>query len=153
MMIEDRGSRHKVSIFATIFTQSLISDHHSYFTRLTRLATRYWGYANEISAVWGFDDAESGIKSIRASFSRTEVSPIEHLRDMAGFAGMQYVLPVRADQRRGLLPLASQGIMLRHNLRLYLHMCAEDHMYTLRAASRTSSSLTSRRRSADLPPT
>ena len=97
-------------------------------SRVTGIATEFWGFANELRLQWGFDDFESGVKSIRCAFLEDETSPVSGLRDVAGYRTMPYVMPVGPDQRDATISLASQGIQLKHNRRYFIHVCAEDHM-------------------------
>ena len=97
-------------------------------TRYTGRATVFWGSGTDISIIFGFDDMESGIKYIRASFSDSDASPITSSSDTAGIAAMPAELPILADQRHAVVGLAQQGLTLRHNTYYYLHVCAEDWM-------------------------
>ena len=82
--------------------------------------THFWGFASEISCVWAFDDGESGIMRIRALFTDTAGSP-------PTLDAMPHELSVIPSQRRALLRLDT-SFALQHNVRYYLHICAEDWM-------------------------
>lgn len=87
-------------------------------TRLGRAAS-FWSSRDEIAAVWGFDDLVSGIQRIRASVSvDARVPPMSE---------MPLGLSTDPMVRHALIPLEDAGILLSHNTRYYLHVCAEDH--------------------------
>ena len=87
-------------------------------TRLGRAAS-FWSSRDEIAAVWGFDDLVSGIRQIRASVSvDARVPPMSE---------MPLGLSTDPMVRHALIPLEDAGILLSHNTRYYLHVCAEDH--------------------------
>lgn len=97
-------------------------------TRYTGLATKFWGSSSDLSLVFGFDDMESGIKSIRAGFGDSDVSPISGPRDIEGIAALPVTLPISATERHAIVNFAGQAYALRHNKWYYLHVCAEDYM-------------------------
>ena len=100
-------------------------------TRYTGRATEFWGFPTDLGIAWGFDDLESGVHHIRALLSDSATIPITGPKDVQSFRAMPLALPIRADQRQMVIPLADQGITLHHNTRYYLHVCAEDgHNWT-----------------------
>ena len=97
-------------------------------TRYTGRATKFWGFPSDLGIIWGFDDLESGIKTIRGLLSVSSASPLLGPRDVDGLRAMPLSLPNRVDQRQGIISLAEQGLMFQHAITYYLHVCAEDHM-------------------------
>ena len=99
----------------------------SVVTRDTGRATSFWSNPTEIALTWGFDDLESGIKTVRASLSTLSDSPLTGPQDVEGLHALPLELSASVDERQGTIPLAEAGIVLAHNTRYYLHVCAEDH--------------------------
>ena len=97
-------------------------------TRYTGRATKWWGFPSDLAIIWGFDDLESGIKTIRASLSESIQSPLSGPRDVEGLHAMPLPLSASADERHALIALRDQGITLEHTGTYYLHVCAEDRM-------------------------
>ena len=97
-------------------------------TRFTGRATTFWGSGSDISLLYGFDDLESGIKSVRAAFSHSVTSFISGPTDIAGFLAMPIELPVGDGQSHAVAELAQQGLTLQHGAYYSVHVCAEDWM-------------------------
>ena len=91
-------------------------------TLSTGIAARFWGHADDISLVWGFDDAESGIMHVRADISDSVAV------SSAPIGSLPIALPLRPRQRSTSVSLAEYGITLEHKGSYVLLVCAEDFM-------------------------